>query len=49
MILFLVNMEATVVTTALVAITNELGGFDIVSWILSSYLLGYVGQFLRDS
>ncbi|KAK8035121.1 hypothetical protein PG993_010116 [Apiospora rasikravindrae] len=48
-VLFLVNMEATVVTTALVAITNELGGFDIVSWILSSYLLGYVGSIVVAS
>ncbi|ETS78083.1 hypothetical protein PFICI_10145 [Pestalotiopsis fici W106-1] len=43
-VLFLVNMEATVVATSLVAITDELGGFDIESWILSSYLLGYVGS-----
>ncbi|KAI1773206.1 putative efflux pump antibiotic resistance protein [Hypoxylon cercidicola] len=42
-LLFLVNLETTVVTTALVAITNDLGNFDIVSWVLSSYLLGYVG------
>ncbi|KAK7967305.1 uncharacterized protein PG986_001582, partial [Apiospora aurea] len=48
-LLFLVNMEATVVTTALVAITNELGGFDIVSWILSSYILGYVASIVVAS
>ncbi|KAI1081561.1 hypothetical protein F5B20DRAFT_579423 [Whalleya microplaca] len=42
-VLFLVSLEATVVTTCLVAITNDLGGFDKVSWVLSSYL-GYVGK-----
>ncbi|RYO83337.1 hypothetical protein DL766_002689 [Monosporascus sp. MC13-8B] len=39
---FLVSMEISVVTTALVAITDDLGGFQSVSWVLSSYLLGYV-------
>ncbi|KAI0472610.1 putative efflux pump antibiotic resistance protein [Xylariaceae sp. FL0804] len=42
-LLFLVNLETSVVTTALVSITNDLGNFDIVSWVLTSYLLGYVG------
>lgn len=39
---FLVSMEISVVTTALVAIAEDLGGFESVSWVLSSYLLGYV-------
>ncbi|CAH0033861.1 unnamed protein product [Clonostachys rhizophaga] len=39
---FLVSMEISVVTTAMVGISKELGEFDSVSWILSSYLLGYV-------
>ncbi|KAI0100756.1 putative multidrug resistance protein fnx1 [Nemania sp. FL0031] len=42
-IMFLVNLEVPVVITALVAITNELQGFDNVGWVVSSYLLGYVG------
>ena len=41
--MFLVNLEMTVVNTALVAITNDLGGLNSVSWIVASYLLGYVG------
>ncbi|KAI0006766.1 putative multidrug resistance protein fnx1 [Xylariaceae sp. FL0662B] len=40
--MFLTNMEVPVVTTALVAITDELGGFDTVGWVVASYLLGYV-------
>ncbi|KAI0188247.1 putative multidrug resistance protein fnx1, partial [Astrocystis sublimbata] len=39
---FLVNLEVPVVITALVSIANDLKGFDIISWIVSSYLLGYV-------
>ncbi|RYP49219.1 hypothetical protein DL768_005036 [Monosporascus sp. mg162] len=41
--LFLVQTEISIVTTSLVAITRDLGGFDTASWVLSSYLLGYVG------
>ncbi|KAI1207295.1 putative multidrug resistance protein fnx1 [Annulohypoxylon truncatum] len=40
--MFMTNLEVPVVTTALVAVTNDLQGFDISGWILSSYLLGYV-------
>lgn len=40
---FLVSMEISVVTTALVSIAEELGDFSDVAWVLSSYLLGYVG------
>jgi MFS family permease len=31
------------VTTSLVAITNDFGNVDNIGWIISSYLLGYVG------
>ncbi|KAI0914296.1 putative multidrug resistance protein fnx1 [Ustulina deusta] len=41
--MFLVNLEVPVVITSLVAITNELQGFEDVGWVVSSYLLGYVG------
>lgn len=41
--LFLTNLEIPIVTTALVGITNDLGGFNKSSWIISAYLLGYVG------
>lgn len=43
MCLFLTNLEIPVVSTSLVAITGQLGGFDKTSWIVSAYLLGYVG------
>ncbi|KAF2009361.1 MFS multidrug transporter-like protein [Aaosphaeria arxii CBS 175.79] len=41
--LFLTNLEIPIVTTSLVAITNDLGQFDKIEWVISSYLLGYVG------
>lgn len=44
MSLFLTNLEIPIVTTSLVAITNDFGRFDNVGWIISSYLLGYVGM-----
>ncbi|RYP24066.1 hypothetical protein DL765_000794 [Monosporascus sp. GIB2] len=42
-LLFLTAVEASIVTTSLVAITDDLGGFESSSWVVSSYLLGYVG------
>ena len=42
--LFLVNLEIPIVTTSLVAITNDLQHFDLSSWIISAYLLGYAGD-----
>jgi hypothetical protein len=41
--LFLVNMEITIVSTSLIAITNDLGGWSKNSWVLEAYLLTYVG------
>ncbi|KAI0429506.1 putative multidrug resistance protein fnx1 [Xylaria sp. FL1042] len=41
--MFLVNFEVPVLVTSLVAITNDLQGFDDAAWVVSSYLLGYVG------
>lgn len=45
--LFLVQIETTIVTTSLVAISHSIGGFEISSWVISSYLLGYVGKCQR--
>ncbi|KAF1951063.1 MFS multidrug transporter-like protein [Byssothecium circinans] len=41
--LFLTNLEIPIVTTSLIAITNDLGEFNNVGWVISSYLLDYVG------
>ncbi|TVY80405.1 MFS thioclapurine efflux transporter tcpA [Lachnellula suecica] len=41
--IFLTNLEIPIVTTALISITNDLQGFNNVNWIITSYLLGYVG------
>lgn len=41
---FLTAVEIFIAVTGLVSITNDLGGFDQSSWILTSYQLGYVGM-----
>ncbi|KAJ2971514.1 hypothetical protein NUW58_g9397 [Xylaria curta] len=41
--LFLTNLEIPIVVTALVDITNQLGGFSESNWVVSAYLLGYAG------
>lgn len=43
----MVQLEIPVVTTSLVAITSELNGFDQLSWVVTSYLLGYVGMWIH--
>lgn len=45
--MFITHMEVPVLITALVAITEDIGGFGDVGWVVSSYLLGYVGTFDR--
>ena len=40
---FLTSLEIPIVTTSLVAIANDLGEFNNLGWVISSYLLGYVG------
>ncbi|KAI4861555.1 putative efflux pump antibiotic resistance protein [Hypoxylon rubiginosum] len=40
-LMFLVFLEIPIVITALIAITTELKGFESVSWLVASYLLGY--------
>jgi len=40
---FLSILEISIVSTALVAITNDLKGFERSSWIITSYLLTYTG------
>ncbi|KAI2618109.1 putative multidrug resistance protein fnx1 [Hypoxylon sp. NC1633] len=40
---FLVVLEIPIVPTSLVSISNDIGGFDSLSWVLSGYLLGRVG------
>ncbi|TVY43112.1 Efflux pump [Lachnellula subtilissima] len=42
-IIYLVNMEASIVSTALVAMTSDLHGFDKSSWIVSGYQISYTG------
>ena len=39
--LFLAGIESTIISTTLISITNELGGFQQSSWIVTAYLLGY--------
>lgn len=38
----MVAMELSVVATAIVSISDAIGGFESSSWIMTSYLLGYV-------
>ncbi|KAL4875012.1 major facilitator superfamily domain-containing protein [Aspergillus karnatakaensis] len=44
--LFLTSLETTIVSTSLIAITDDLLGFGQGSWIISSYLLTYAGFLL---
>ncbi|KAJ5936323.1 major facilitator superfamily domain-containing protein [Penicillium verhagenii] len=39
--LYLVNLEVTIVSTALISITNDLNGFEQTSWIVTAFLTTY--------
>ncbi|KAI0378118.1 putative multidrug resistance protein fnx1 [Hypomontagnella monticulosa] len=41
--LFLVNFEVTIVSAALVSITDDLQDFSRTSWIVTGYLITYIG------
>ncbi|KAH7303086.1 putative efflux pump antibiotic resistance protein [Stachybotrys elegans] len=41
LLLFLTTVETSIATTSLVAISQDLGNFDTVSWVLTGYTLGY--------
>ncbi|GMF67505.1 unnamed protein product [Aspergillus oryzae] len=43
--LFLTGIEATIVSTSLVTITNDLDDFGRSSWVITSYLLTYTANF----
>ncbi|PQE23116.1 MFS multidrug transporter protein [Rutstroemia sp. NJR-2017a WRK4] len=49
LMVFLVVLEIPIVPTCLLTISNEIGGFDKVSWVISSYLLGRIGKQLTKS
>lgn len=40
---FQVVLEIPIIPTSLVSVSNDIGGFDDLSWVISSYLLGRVG------
>lgn len=40
----MVQAEASVTSTAVTAITNDLGNFEKNAWIFSAYLLTYSGK-----
>ncbi|KAJ5716145.1 major facilitator superfamily domain-containing protein, partial [Penicillium malachiteum] len=43
--LFLTCLEATIVSTSLVTITNDLDGSGQSSWVITAYLLTYTGSY----
>lgn len=47
--LFLANLEVTIVSTALVAISQDLGNLKDGSWIVTCYLIGYASKCLVDA
>ncbi|EJT71357.1 hypothetical protein GGTG_10616 [Gaeumannomyces tritici R3-111a-1] len=41
--LFLSALDTTIISTSLVSMTNDLGGFDQRNWVATAYLLTYTG------
>ncbi|KAI5917481.1 MFS multidrug transporter-like protein [Camillea tinctor] len=47
--LFITNIEIPIVTTALVSISGDLEGFNKASWVITAYMLGYIGVLVMFS
>lgn len=43
--MFLVNIEVSVVATALVSIVDDFQGFERVGWVVTSYLITYTSEY----
>ncbi|KAF2869201.1 major facilitator superfamily domain-containing protein [Massariosphaeria phaeospora] len=41
--IFIVQMDSTITSTSILAITDDLGGYDKSSWVFTSYMLTYCG------
>jgi hypothetical protein len=42
--IFIVQMESSIISTAVVDITDQLGGYEKSSWLFTAYLLTYCGK-----
>lgn len=42
--LFMSLMDSSIASTAILVITDQLGGYDKSSWVFTSYLLTYSGK-----
>jgi hypothetical protein len=45
--IFIVQMESSIISTAVVDITDQLGGYEKSSWLFTAYLLSYCGTSLH--
>jgi hypothetical protein len=45
--IFIVQMESSIISTAVVDITDQLGGYEKSSWLFTAYLLSYCGMSAR--
>jgi hypothetical protein len=43
-----VTLESTVISTAIVDITDELGGYEKSSWLFTAYMLTYCSRILTS-
>jgi hypothetical protein len=44
--MFLVTLESTVISTAIVDTTDELGGYEKSSWLFTAYMLTYCSKYI---
>lgn len=40
----LVNIEVSIIGTSLIAITDDLHGFEEMGWVVTGYLITYTGE-----
>jgi hypothetical protein len=42
--MFIVQMDSSIISTSVVAITDQLGGYEKSSWLFTAYLITYCGK-----
>ena len=42
--IFIVQMESSITSTAVLVITDDLGGYEISSWLFTAYFITYCGS-----
>jgi hypothetical protein len=47
--MFIVQMDSSIISTSVVDITDQLGGYEKSSWLFTAYLITYCGEYFGQT